>query len=69
MEGIFAATQVFEGHTVGQRITVAPVFVLTFHPIHELQALTLIVVTCCKLDGEGVLVVGEFNLISLVHGL
>ena len=69
VEDIFATAQIGERHTVYQGITVAPVFVLAFHPVHELQALTLVVVTSAKLDGERVLVVAEVDLVGLVHGL
>ena len=69
MEGVAATTQILEGHTVSQGITIAPVFILTFHPVHELQTFTLVVVTSSKLDRESILVVPEYNFVGLVHRL
>ena len=66
---VFTAGKIAEGDTVGEGITVAPVFVLTFHPIHELQTLALVVVSCCELDGEGVLVVSQLQIVRLVESL
>ena len=69
VERIAAATQVLEPHTMQQGITVAPVVVKSFHPVHELQAFSLVIVTCGKLDGNVVLAIGQFNLVTLVEGL
>ena len=66
---ILAAGEVAEGDTVRQSITVAPVFVLAFHPVHKLQALALVVVTGSELDGECILVVTQFEFVRLVEGL
>ena len=66
---IFAAGEVAEGDTVCQSVTVAPVFILAFHPVHKLQAFALVVVTGCELDGECILVVSQFKSVGLVEGL
>ena len=69
MERIFSAGQITEGHAMGEGISVFPVIVETFHPVHELQTLTLVVVTCSKLDGKRVLVVVQFQFRGLIEGL
>ena len=57
MEGIGAAGEPFEIHAMAQRIAVAPIMVESLHEIGKLEALTLVVVACGKLDGKGVLTV------------
>ena len=69
VQRIFAAGEVAEGDTVCQSVTVAPVFILAFHPVHKLQAFALVVVTGCELDGECILVVSQFKSVGLVEGL
>ena len=54
---------------MGDGIAVTPVDVKSFHPIHKLQALTLVVVTGRELDGDGVLVVLQFNVVTFVERL
>ena len=48
-------------------VAITPVVVTTFHPVHKLQALALVIVTGSKLDGEGVLTICQFNLATLVE--
>ena len=55
MQSIFTTGQILESHTVSQSITIAPVFILAFHPVHELQTLTLVIVSCSKFNRKGVL--------------
>ena len=50
-----------------QCITVAPVILQSFHPVHKLQSFTLVVVTSGKLDGQRVLVVAKLNLADFVQ--
>ena len=69
VKGVLAATQVVERHTVGQGITVAPVFILPLHPVHELQTLALVVVAGSELHSKGVLVVAQVDAVGLVEGL
>ena len=69
MEGVTATAQVVEGDAVGESITVLPVIIQAFHPVHELQAFALVVIAGTKLHGEGRLVIVELYLVCLVHGL
>ena len=69
VKGVGATAQFMELYTMQEGITIAPVIVETFHPIHELEALALVVVTSTKLDSEGALVVVQLYLIALVEGL
>ena len=46
-----------------------PVLVSTFHPVHKLQALALVVVTSSKLDAECVLVVSQIDTTGFVQSL
>ena len=69
VEGVFPAAQVVELHTMQQCITIAPVVVEAFHPVHELETLALVVVAGSKLDGEGALVVVQLYLIAFIEGL
>ena len=50
-------------------IAVAPGLVQSLHHIHELQALTLVVVASSKLDGKCVLVAIQFNSATFVQRL
>ena len=54
---------------MGQSVTITPVLIFAFHPVHKLQTLTLVIVTCRKLDGEGVLVMFQLQAIGLVECL
>ena len=54
---------------MGQGVAIAPVFVAAFHPVHKLQSFALVVVASCKLDGEGVLLVGQFKHTAFVESL
>ena len=69
MQRVGLAAQVSERYAMCQRITILPVIVEPFHPIHELQAFALVVVTCSELDGDVVLVVRQFNTVALVQCL
>ena len=69
MQGILAAGEILEGHAVGQCVTIAPVVILALHPVHELETLALVVVSCCELDGEGVLALSQFEPVGLVECL
>ena len=69
VERVVATGQILEGHTVSQCITIAPVFVEAFHPVHELQTLALVVVTARELDGEGVLIMSQYEVVGLVECL
>ena len=69
MEDISAAGEVFEGNTMRQGVTIAPVFVLTFHPVHKLEALALVVVTCCELNGESGLIMSQFQFVGFIECL
>ena len=50
-----------------QCITVAPVVLQSFHPVHKLQSFALVVVTSSKLDGQRVLVVTKLYLTDFVQ--
>ena len=69
MQCIFAACQVLECHSVLQWVAVAPHLVETFHPIHKLQSLTLVVVSGRELYRKRVLTVCQFQSVALVECL
>ena len=52
-----------------QGITIMPVVVQSLHLVHELQTLTLVIVSCCKFDGDGVLIALQLDATTLVEGL
>ena len=67
VQNIFATAKIMELHAMQQGITISPVVVEPFHPVHELETFALIVVTGSKLNGEGALAVVQLNLIALVE--
>ena len=69
MQLVFAAAQVLQRDAVLDGVTVAPVLVAPFKPVHELQAFALVIVACGKLDGDGILVVLELYAARLVQSL
>ena len=54
---------------MGESITILPVIIEAFHPIHELKTLTLVIVSCTKLHGKGTLVVAKFYPVCFVKSL
>ena len=69
MQNVATCLQIVECHTVSQGVTIAPILITTLHPVHKLQALTLVIVTSSKLDGECVLTMTQVNAACLVQSL
>ena len=69
VEAVVATAQAVELDAVEQGVAIAPVVVKSLHPVHELQALALVVVAGGKLDGDGALAVVELYLVAFVECL